>query len=334
MKDVAKEAGVSVSTVSYVINESGPVAPERRERVLEACRKFNYTPNSSARRLRGQFSSTVGLVVPDLVNPFFAMVAEGVEKLASERDALVVLCAPEIGGNSESVNARLLRSQRLDGVIYLAGAATPIDSLVKLTALGPVVLVDEQLPSVSFPCVVADNRDGAQLIAQYVLDQGHERIGIISGPSSLWTAVERLAGYQGALRAAGIEASKVTVLEGDYRMESGRQLAARMLLASASDRPTALLCANDLMAIGALEYARSVGMSVSNDVSIVGFDDLPIAELLQPRLTTVRQPAREMGYRAAQILLDLIEGSDPGSLEPFPVMLQIRESVASLGLTR
>ena len=107
-----------------------------------------------------------------------------------------------------------------------------------------------------------------------------------------------------------------------------------MLLGSALDRPTALLCANDLMAIGALEYARSVGMTVPTDMSVVGFDDLPIAELLQPRLTTVRQPARDMGYRAAQILLDLIEGSEPEPLEPLPVMLQIRESVASFATTR
>ena len=334
IKDVAQDAGVSVSTVSYVINNSGPVAPERRERVLESCRKLGYTPNSSARRLRGQFTSTIGLVVPDLVNPFFAMVAEGVEKQASERDVLVVFCAPEAGDNSESVNARLLRSQRLDGVVYLAGAATPLDSLVKLTSLGPVVLVDEQLPGVTFPCVVADNRGGARLVAQHVIDQGHEQIGIIGGPSSLWTAVERLAGYQEAIKEAGIDESKITIVEGDYRMESGKQLAARMLLGSALDRPTALLCANDLMAIGALEYARSVGMTVPTDMSVVGFDDLPIAELLQPRLTTVRQPARDMGYRAAQILLDLIEGSEPEPLEPLPVMLQIRESVTSFATTR
>jgi LacI family transcriptional regulator len=328
MKDVARQAGVSLSTVSYVVNDRGLVAPERRARVLEACRLLNYTPNGAARKLRGRFASTIGLVVPDLANQFFAFLAEGVERAASERDVLVVLCAPEAAGMSDSVNARLLRSQRLDGVVYLAGESAPALSLMELIRLGPVVLVDEQIPGFELPSVVSDNRRGAREIAQHVIEQGHERAAIIGGPSALWTAQQRLAGYREAFAAAGRDPDEVPVLVGDYHQSSGTELAKQLLSRDRHRRPTALVCANDLMAVGALEYARSVGLRVPEDFSLVGFDDLPFSALLQPRLTTVRQPARDMGYRAATMLLDLIDKDEPGEPESFPVTVQLRDSVA------
>lgn len=329
MKDVARQARVSVSTVSYVLNNSGPVGDERRARVLDACRLLNYIPNGSARKLRGRFPSTIGLVVPDLVNQFFAFVAQGVERAAAERDVLVVLCAPEEDGTTDSVNARLLQSQRLDGVVYLAGARSSAGSLRELMEIGQVVLVDEQIPALDLPSVVADNRHGAREIARHVLALGHERVAIIGGPPALWTSQQRLAGYREAIAAAGLEPDAVPVLEGDYHQASGAALAKRLLgRGEDSTRPTALLCANDLMAIGALEYARSSGLHVPEELSIAGFDDLPIASLLEPRLTTVRQPAREMGYRAAELLFNLIDQTGVAESPLFPVEVQYRESVA------
>lgn len=332
MKDVAEHAGVSISTVSYVLNNSGPVAAPRRARVLDAVRVLNYTPNESARNLKRRSASTVGLVVPDLSNPFFAMLAEGVERAASARDVLVVLCAPEATGSAESLNGRLLRSQRLDGIIYLSGAATSPSSLLELTGLGPVVLVDEQLPGFDLPAVVSDNRRGARELAKHVLDQGHERVVVIGGPKELWTAEQRLAGYREAFAASGRDPDEVPVLFGDYRQQSGTALAEQLLSVDVAMRPTALLCANDLMAIGALEYCKHVGIRVPEDVSVVGFDDLPFASLLTPRLTTVRQPAREMGEGAANVLFDLLEGKTAGQpSQPYPVSVQIRDSVAPPG---
>lgn len=327
MKDVAKRAGVSLSTVSYVLNGTGPVAAERRERILKACKELDYTQNDAARRLRSHVVSTIGLVVPDLANQYFAFVAEGVERAASERDVLVVLCAPEAEGIKDSVNARLLRSQRLDGVVYLAGNRSAVQPLLDLTKVGPVVLVDEQIPGFDLPSVVADNRRGAREVAEEVIAAGHRRVGIVGGPTGLWTARERLAGYRQALRAAGLDPKTVPVLTGDYRQESGMAIAEDLLTRPLSRRPTALLCANDLMAIGALEFCRGAGLAVPGEVSIVGFDDLPVSSVVQPRLTTVRQPARDMGYRAAEMLLDLIEGLGSGDRELFPVTLQRRESV-------
>ncbi|HTY55919.1 MAG TPA: LacI family DNA-binding transcriptional regulator [Candidatus Binataceae bacterium] len=329
MKEVAEQANVSLSTVSYVLNNSGPVAADRRARVLAAVRELRYTPNEAARRLKRRSALAIGLFVPDLVNQFFALLAQGVERAASERDVLVVLSAPEGNDEAESRNARLLRSQRVDGVIYLSGTAASTSSLLELISLGPVVLVDERRPGLDLPAVLSDGRRGAREIARYVLEQGHERVSVIAGPASSWTAEQRLAGYREAFAALGHDPDQLVVFTGDYRQGSGRELAAQALDGPAGKRPTALLCANDLMAVGAVEYCRAAGLRVPEDVSIVGFDDIPVAALLTPRLTTVSQPAFEMGYRATTILLDRIkEGTSFHSDEFLPVVLQIRDSVA------
>ncbi len=328
MKEVAEHAKVSLSTVSYVLNNSGPVAPERRARVLAVMRELRYTPNDAARHLKRGSALAIGLFVPDLVNQFFALLAQGVERAASERDVLVVLSASEGNDEAESRNARLLRSQRVDGVIYLSGTAASTSSLLELTSLGPVVLVDERRPGLDLPAVLSDGRRGAREIARYVLEQGHERVAVIAGPASSWTAEQRLAGYREAFAALGHDPDQFAVFVGDYRQGSGRELAARALAGSPRKRPTALLCANDLMAIGVLEHCKAAALRVPEDVSIVGFDDIPVAALLTPRLTTVSQPAVEMGYRATSILLDLIKESARHHSDEFlPVALQIRESV-------
>lgn len=328
MKDVAQHARVSISTVSYVLNGTGPVAAERRARVLDAVRVLEYAPNESARNLKRRSASTIGLMVPDLANPFFALVAEGVERAASARNVLVVLCAPQATDTPEPHHARLLRSQRLDGVIYVTSTSTSPSDLLALARSGPVVLLDEHVPGFDLPAVVSDSRRGAREVAQHVLEHGHERLAVIGGPPGLWTAQQRLAGYREAFAAAGLDPDAVPVLTGDYQQPSGSELAAKVLGGPVAERPTALLCANDLMAIGALEHCKAAGLDVPRDISIVGFDDLPFAGLLTPRLTTVRQPARHMGERAANLLFALLASDGGESLEPFPATLQIRGSVA------
>lgn len=328
MNDVAKHAGVSVSTVSYVLNHSGPVGAARRARVLDAVRVLNYTPNESARSLKRRSALTIGLVIPDLANQFFALVTEGVERAASERGVLVVLCAPEATDQPVSHHAQLLRSQRLDGIIYLSGIGTSPRLILELARSGPVVLVDERIPGFELPAVVSDGRRGARQVAEHVLERGHRRIAIIGGPQALWTAEQRLAGYREALAAAGIDPDGVSHAIGDYRQVSGTQLAARILEGPPTQRPTALLCANDLMAIGAIEHCRSAGIRVPEDVSIVGFDDVPVASLITPKLTTVRQLARDMGYEAATALFEQLGGSEEHEREPFATELMIRDSVA------
>lgn len=328
MKDVALHAGVSVSTVSYVLNNSGPVATPRRARVLDAVRVLNYTPNESARSLKRRSTSAIGLIVPDLTNQFFALITEGVERAATERDVLIVLCAPDATGRGDPDHARLLQSQRLDGVIYLAGARTSPEVILELSKSGAVVLVDEQLPGFDLPTVVADSRRGAREVARYVVEQGHTQLAIIGGPQVLWTADQRLSGMREALAAAGIDSDTVPVYVGDYREESGRRLAEEALSGTRGSRPTAVLCANDMMAIGVIQYCRSAGIRVPEDVSVTGFDDVPVSAMISPALTTVSQPARDMGYAAATLLFDRLAGTADGDgTIMFPTSLCVRESV-------
>lgn len=328
MKDVAEHARVSVSTVSYVLNDSGPVAADRRERVLDAVRVLEYSPNESARSLKRRSASTIGLVVPELTNQFFALVAEGVQKAAAERDVLVVLCVPDATDRTESDHAKLLRGQRLDGVVYLSGTGSLPTSILDLSRSGPLVLVDEQIPGFDLPAVVCDSRKGAREVATHVLGSGHRRIAVIGGPSALWTAQQRLAGYREAAAAAGLDPDEIPVFVGDYRQDSGFELATKALDVPDAERPTALVCANDMMAIGALEHCKATGIRVPQDVSIVGFDDLPISALLTPRLTTVSQPAREMGFRAVTALFDLIADRPSESLGQLAAQVRLRDSVA------
>jgi LacI family transcriptional regulator len=325
IKDVALRAGVSVSTVSYVLNNSGPVAPDRRNRVLDVVRALDYLPNDSARRLKRQGASTIGMIVPELGNAFFALVVEGVQRAAFARGVLVVLVIPDDAEQSDERQGQLMRSQRIDGVIYLSGTGTMPGSVYELTRSGPVVLIDEQIPGMNLPALVCDSRKGARELATHVLDQGHRQIAVIGGPPALWTAQQRLAGYREAFASAGLDPDSIPVFQGDYRQGSGGALAAKALASDA--RPTALICANDLMAIGAMEYCRESGLRCPDYVSIVGFDDLPLSSMLTPRLTTVRQPAHELGFGAATMLLDILDGGEPSPVEVLPVAVQLRNSV-------
>ncbi|MDE0157092.1 MAG: LacI family DNA-binding transcriptional regulator [Gammaproteobacteria bacterium] len=329
MKDVAEQARVSVSTVSYVLNNNGQVSAERRARVLNAVRALDYIPNESARSLKRQSASTIGLVVPDLMNEFFSRLARGVVQAAAMHDMLVVLCSAENSEEAEFGNARLLRSRRVDGVIYESGFHESPRSLLELQSLGPVVLVDERIPGLDLPAVVADGRRGSRDVAAHVIKLGHRRIACIAGPTTHWTAEQRLSGYREGLALGGIDPDEMSVLVGDYEMNSGYELARVFLDVPEPQRPTAVLCANDLMAIGALEYCRANAIDVPGDVSIVGFDDIPTVQLLTPRLTTVRQPAHEMGMRAAELLISMVQGREnPDLLRPHPVELVVRESTS------
>ena len=255
--------GVSLSTVSYVVNDSGPVATDRRARVLDAIRILNYTPNESARSLKRRSASTIGLIVPDLANQYFALVAEGVERAASERGVLVVLCVPQATGKSDDFYAQLLRSQRLDGVVYLSATGHPAVADPGADALRrgrPGRRADAGIRAARGRRRQPQrrprdrpSRDRRRATAQ---------IALIGGPAPLWSADQRLAGYREALAAAGHNPDEVPFFGGDYRQRSGYELAAKALEVRAAERPTALICANDLMAFGALEYCQRAGIQV------------------------------------------------------------------------
>ena len=323
IRDVAQRAAVSLSTVSAVLNGSAPASEATRLKVLAAVAELGYEPNSQARNLKRRRSHAVGLIVPDVLNPFFALLAEGIGDELRARDYLLVLCSTDFDGGREASYARLLRARRLDGIVHLSGTGLLPAALHELASSARVVTVDERVHGFPAPFVGSDNRRGARWAAELALARGHRRIAILAGPTGLWTAEQRLAGYREALAAAGLDPDDVPTVRGDYRLESGRAAAAELL----AHEPTVVLAANDLMAIGCLQHALAAGIRVPRDVSVIGYDDVPLASVVTPALTTVRQPAREMGRTAAKLLLDGIEGLDvPEAVNLEPELIE-RESL-------
>ncbi|HEY0209757.1 LacI family DNA-binding transcriptional regulator [Acerihabitans sp.] len=330
IRDVARLAKVSIGTVSAVINNSErPVATDTRDHVLRCIAELNFEPNNAARSLKHQRISSIGFIVPDLGNAFFADVAEGIQGVLDHVDCLLVLCMTWSDTQREEYYAQVLRTQRLNGVIYLSGTGLPSPSLISLAQKGAVVFVDECLPGIDVPFISSQNLIGARTLAQYVLGRGHRRLAIVGGPRGLWTSEQRQAGFREAFAGATIVPDSVPVFRGDYTEASGRRAADEVIALPAHQRPTAVLCANDLMAIGFIRRCRERDIAVPQQISVTGFDDIPEARLINPELTTVRQPGNAMGRAAANLLLQRIGAlPDAPGQSDFPTELCIRHSVA------
>lgn len=332
IRDVARAAKVSIGTVSSVINNSSLVAPDTRRRVEASIEAIGYEPNNAARSLKRGRISSIGIIAPDLSNPYFASVAEGIANGAARDDVLMVLCLTAADSKREDYYAQVLRTRRLDGIVYLSGTGLPSLSLLRLAERGNVIFVDERVPAINLPFVSAGNRTGARALANHVLHLGHRRIAIIGGSSRLWTSEQRLAGYREAIAAAGLDPDATPIVDGDYTERSGYDAALRLLKGAENLPPTVLICANDLMAIGALRACRKLGLVVPRDVSVTGFDDIPSVQLLDPPLTTVAQPGHAMGEAAAGLLLYRIGvRATPPERTEFPTTLVVRASVAPAG---
>ena len=326
MRDVAERAGVSVATVSHVINQTRPVSDELRRRVLVAMEELGYHPNALARSLRQKRTSTLGLIVPDTNNPYFAEVARGVEQVAFERDFTVILCHSDYNPERELQYVDVLYAKRAAGVIWIP-ATENCEAAERLTGYGvPLVVLDRRTPEVQCPSVLADNFRGGYAATEHLITLGHRRIGCIARPVGLSHSQDRILGYQSALRDHGLPLDEALIAKGGFRLENGRQAA--FYLFDLNPPPTALFAYNDIMAIGALRAAHERGLRVPQDFSIVGFDDIPQAAFTCPALTTVSQPKLDMGRRGAELLFDLIEGKRPPTETdaPLEVRLVVRES--------
>jgi LacI family transcriptional regulator len=330
IRDVAREAQVSIGTVSAVINERGHVAEETRRHVLRIIAELGFEPNGSARSLKRGRISSIGFVVPDLGNPFFAAVAEGIHAGIADNDILLMLCITGSLTEREEYYARIMRTRRLDGVIYLSGTGLPSPALLELAKSGSVVFVDEILPGIEIPFVCSNNLAGARGIARHVIDRGHRRLAIIGGPQRLWTSEQRLAGFRESIASAGLDPDAAAYFGGDYGEQSGYRGAAEFLSGDRSHWPSAILCANDMMAIGVMRYCREAGISIPGELSLTGFDDIAGARFLDPSLSTVAQPADLMGKAAAELLLHRMGVREaPPETTRFMTTVCIRESVAA-----
>ncbi|HEV7664665.1 MAG TPA: LacI family DNA-binding transcriptional regulator [Chloroflexota bacterium] len=333
--DVARRAGVSTSTVSHVVNNTRFVSDELRGRVLEAMRELDYTPNAAARMLTLKRSHTIGLIVSDIRNPFFASVARGVEDVAQEQGYTLVLCNSDESFERESACLTALETRAVDGVL-LASAGVADEHLARLVRAGfPIVLVDRDLPELGVPAVLLNNEGAAYRAVLHLITRGHRRIAMLSGRAAISTTTERVAGYQRALREAGIALDERLVASGASTSEGGL-LAANAVL-DLDDPPSAIFSGNNLMSIGALQAIVNRGLSVPEGVALVGFDDFPFpwSDAFRPHLTTVAQPTYELGRRAAELLVQRLKR--PGSLTAERVVLDgklvVRESSGALPST-
>ena len=332
LKDVAKEAGVSVATVSRYLNDTANLTGPTRASVKRAVEALGFRPNRVARRLRisGGRALLIGLVVPDLRNPFFADVARGVETTAQRWGSAVIVGHSDESEALERMYLELLGSESVDGIVLPTVQQGDL-TLGDLTPAGiPVVCVDRRPGTVAVDTVVSDNEAGARAATEHLLRLGHERIGFVEGRPTISTSRERLVGYRQALAAAGVAVDEALVRVGDSRQCGGRDRAGALL--DLDRPPTALVVGNNLMTLGALEAVSERGLCIPDDVAIVGYDDMPWATAFNPPLTCVSQPGFEMGQRAAELLMRRIEHPDAA---PELVVLQPRLVVrASCGAGR
>jgi DNA-binding LacI/PurR family transcriptional regulator len=306
LQEVAHRARVSIATVSRVLNKSDKVVPETRATVEKALRDLGYRPSRVARRLRMKDGRAhlVGLIIPDIQNPFYAEIARGVEDAAYAAEYALLLCNSDENPDKEQFYLDVMRSESVDGIVLppFEETDTAVADIIK-TGM-PVVCVDRSLSKVKTDLVEVDNYRGAFEAVSHLIEKGHRSIGLIEGRTQVSTSRERRRGYLDALNEAGISPRKDLMREGDFRQESGRVLATELL--SLKKPPTALFAVNNLMTVGALNAVHERNLRVPQDVAIVGFDDLPWAEALDPPLTVVRQPAYEVGKQAMELLLKRI----------------------------
>ena len=305
--DVARAAGVSTSTVSHVLNGTRYVSVETEHRVRQAMQELHYRPNSLARGLVRQETQTLALIVPDNVNPFFAELARGIEDHGFAAGYNVILCNSDRNTSKELAYLDMLISKRVDGIIYMT-MSTQIDQLQPL--------LDNRIPLVTFDrdyegidTVLLDNEQGGYDATRHLIDLGHRHIACIGGPDAKTRSHERVRGYERAMVEAGLVVDERLIQPGAWTYESGQAAARRLLHLPVP--PTAIFACNDLMAIGVISALREQGLRVPEDVSVVGFDDIPFGAYFFPPLTTLATPLMEVSQRLCQLLLDRINGQLP-----------------------
>ncbi len=305
--DVAARAGVSIGTVSNVLNRPERVAPSTRDRVMAAIEELGFVRNEAARQLRAGRSRTVGLVVLDVRNPFFTDLAAGAEAAASAAGLTVVLCNSDDDAAREKHHLSLLQEQRTFGILITpVGNRTPVIDSIRRTGTS-VVLVDRG--SGPRRCSVSvDDRVGGELAVAHLLALGHRHIGFVGGPPSIRQVAERLHGARAAVHAAGLPQNAITVIETPaLTATAGRTAGERIAQSPPGERPTAIFCANDLLALGALQEMTRRRLNVPGDLAIVGYDDIEFAAAAAVPLTSVRQPPFQLGRTAMDLLLDEVE---------------------------
>jgi len=327
--EVAERAGVSIATVSNVIRGTKRVSPALQKRVRDAVRELDYYPNAIARSLKVKQTRMLGMVLPDITNPFFPGIIRGAEDAAFERDYFLVTANTDEHIGRERRIVAALRSYRVDGILLASAPGSNASHIRSTIASGvSVVCLDRPVSGVKADSVLLDNVRGARECVRHLVKQGHRRIAVITGPLKAQNACERLQGYEEALREADISADNSLILEGDFRYESGNRLAKRLIQNQVN--VTAIFVCNGVMTLGVLSAFEELGVRCPENVALATFDDLTLEHSYHSHLTAVVQPSYEMGARAATMLMDRIEGKltgDPVVVRIVPTLV-IRESTS------
>jgi LacI family transcriptional regulator len=330
IRDIAGAAGVSIATVSRVLNGRPDVKRETREAVLEVVREHGFSTNRNARALSGGRTGLVGATLPNVHAAYFGLILSGAAEALYEQDMRIVLCPTQHEHDREVTLLERLMHGTTDGAVLLLPSESS-DELKALQRRGfPFVVVDPRIPlDEGIPVVTAAHAYGAREAMRHLLSLGHRRIAAITGPRGWIASEERLTGYHGALAAAGIAPDSELVRESDFEIGGGYAAAAELL--DLRERPTAIFAFNDNVAVGTLRAARERGLRVPDDLSVVGFDDSEQAAIVTPALTTVRQPLAEMGRMAVSLLSRLLEAQRLEALRvELATKLVVRDSTAPL----
>lgn len=334
LRDVAKRCGVSTATVSAVVNSADWVSAPTRARVQRAIDRMGYRPNQSARSLKTQRGYAVGVIVSDLTNPFFTEIVRSLSHALRDDGYSLFLCDSDHRFELGAMHLRMLNDGHVVGLV-LVGDSVPEEALrdyAKRKGHVPIVAIERDYSIPGVTCLLADSKHGAYMATRHLIDQGHRRIAMVGGPrsgpgSATFGRAERYNGYRRALRDAGIPTSPRLVADGNFRYGGGQE-AMRKLLAM-NRRIDAVFAANDMMALGAMSVLRDAGLRVPQDVALVGFDDIPIAALTTPGLTTVAMPKGDLGRSAAVLLGKQINAGSPRPIamrRMFDTELVVRQS--------
>ena len=325
IRDVAREAGVSVATVSRVLNDSGPVKESTRSRIREVAARLHFTPNTTARSLSTRRTHTVGVILPDLYGEFFSEVIRGIDHVSQQQGYHVLISSSHNKPSEVEAAVDAMRG-RVDGLVMLASGVNTEVIAKSLPERVPVVLINADEQGSKFDCLNVDNYGGALDMTRHLLNLGHRSIRMIRGAELNRDAGERERGFRAALEQSGVPCPDDRVVPGEFTEASGYRATQQLL--SGPIRPTAIFAANDSMAVGALSAVREAALRVPEDVAVVGFDDVPIAEFVNPPLTTVRVSIATLGATAAERLFAAIRALNKleRKHETLPTELVIRRS--------
>jgi len=303
--DVARLAGVSTTTVSHFINGTRYVSDDLRDRVEKAIAELGYRPNSMARGLRKGESKTIGLIVPDNSNPFFAEILRSIENIGYSNGYSVILCNSDGDIAKEIAYTELLFAKQVDGIVFIT-TNNSCEHLQQLSDNGiPIIVIDRDIPLKGTDVLLVDNFQGGYEATRYLIGLGHTRIACITGPSLLTPSAERVNGYKKALAQAGIAENPDWIVAGDFQFAGGENGIEKLM--NLQNRPTAVFACNDLMALGVLRGIRKAGLSVPGNLSLIGFDDIPLASVVSPALTTISQPIQKISEMAIELLINRLQ---------------------------